>query len=554
MGNNFSMSKPKVNIQGANAIQFYSPNKSPDVLGYAFLNVNNISAYFWTTGIFDQNMNLQNAAGLYWPTGSSKTACFTAGLSLACFINGQLAESMASYTGEFTPGYVVNSQPLTSSDFKYYSIKVGDTTFNNPDYANWYKMVPYGAPYNDVNNNGVFDPSIDIPGIKNAAQTVFVCLTDGFPLSHNPGEGFGGGVTNPLMMSEVHFTAWAYTLSGIEDVQYLKWEIVNKGQNIWNKTYFSIISDVDLGDGFDDYVGSDTNRKLGYCYNGTNNDAMYGANPPAFGIRLLRGALRQYQLPVPDSLKMTSFTFFTSTGSGPPSCESDPNGEPYPAYLYMTGVKKDSTPYLNPLIPLGSGTRKTKFCYSGDPETNSGWIEIMGSIPNCGGDTINTPPIPTNPPGDRRTIISSGSVNLQVAPNEKQTIVAAQMVARGNSNTNSVTLLKQLSDVASNYYFNHIVGIKKISELVPEKYQLLQNYPNPFNPSTVIRFDLPKSDLVTLNIYDVSGRLVKTLLNEHKSPGTYEVKFDASEISSGIYFYKLSTSTFSEAKKMIFIK
>ncbi|HPS65567.1 MAG TPA: T9SS type A sorting domain-containing protein, partial [Ignavibacteria bacterium] len=235
-------------------------------------------------------------------------------------------------------------------------------------------------------------------------------------------------------------------------------------------------------------------------------------------------------------------------------CESDPYLEPYAAYLMMTGAKKDSTPFLNPTIVSGTGTRKTKYVYSGDPETNTGWTEKKGCIQNCGGDTSNTGQLGTNPPGDRRFIMSSGSFNLNVAPNEKQILIAAQMAARTYNYKNAVTRVKLLSDSACNWYNSHPIGIKKIGEVVPVKYQLYQNYPNPFNPATIIKFDIPKSDFVTIDIYDITGKLVSSLLNEYKTSGTYEIKFEAANLASGVYFCKMSSNAFSDVKRMVFIK
>lgn len=89
---------------------------------------------------------------------------------------------------------------------------------------------------------------------------------------------------------------------------------------------------------------------------------------------------------------------------------------------------------------------------------------------------------------------------------------------------------------------------------VPNSFGLLQNYPNPFNPSTKINFSLPHRSAVTIKIYDILGNEVATLVNEEKSAGSYQVIFDASNISSGIYFYKLTTAEFSQTKKLVLIK
>lgn len=98
------------------------------------------------------------------------------------------------------------------------------------------------------------------------------------------------------------------------------------------------------------------------------------------------------------------------------------------------------------------------------------------------------------------------------------------------------------------------IGIRQISSEVPTAYSLKQNYPNPFNPNTVINFQLPKNNFVTLKIYDILGREVATLVNEQLKPGAYRVDWDASNYSSGMYFYKLSTDNFSETKRMALVK
>jgi hypothetical protein len=108
----------------------------------------------------------------------------------------------------------------------------------------------------------------------------------------------------------------------------------------------------------------------------------------------------------------------------------------------------------------------------------------------------------------------------------------------------------------SNICFNigpYIEGIEKHNE-IPDKFSLSQNYPNPFNPTTKIDYAIPKNGFVTLKIYDVLGREVKTLVNENKTPGNYSIDFNGSEFSSGVYFYKLESKGFSDVKRMILIK
>ncbi len=104
-----------------------------------------------------------------------------------------------------------------------------------------------------------------------------------------------------------------------------------------------------------------------------------------------------------------------------------------------------------------------------------------------------------------------------------------------------------------------IVGINSVNNIVPERYILYQNYPNPFNPVTKIKFDIPsnvkrQTSNVKLIVYDVVGKEVQILVNQKLSPGSYDVEFDGSNFSSGIYFYKLEAGNFIETKRMVLIK
>jgi hypothetical protein len=91
-------------------------------------------------------------------------------------------------------------------------------------------------------------------------------------------------------------------------------------------------------------------------------------------------------------------------------------------------------------------------------------------------------------------------------------------------------------------------------EIVPNEFNLYQNYPNPFNPATNIKFALPKAARVNITIYNVLGENIATLLNEDKEAGFYNIQFDASSYSSGVYVYRLTTEDFVQTKKMNFIK
>ena len=97
------------------------------------------------------------------------------------------------------------------------------------------------------------------------------------------------------------------------------------------------------------------------------------------------------------------------------------------------------------------------------------------------------------------------------------------------------------------------VGISEI-EPIPQSYTLSQNFPNPFNPVTVIRYSLPTEGFVTLSIFDINGRLIDMLVNEVLPAGYYELDWNASNVSSGIYFYRLKSGGFTKTKKMVLLK
>ncbi|MBU0473619.1 MAG: Ig-like domain-containing protein [Bacteroidetes bacterium] len=110
-------------------------------------------------------------------------------------------------------------------------------------------------------------------------------------------------------------------------------------------------------------------------------------------------------------------------------------------------------------------------------------------------------------------------------------------------------------------YNGDIVTASEKQETIPASYSLSQNYPNPFNPSTTIKYSIPAETFhgmsmqnVQLKIYDILGREVTTLISKQQKAGNYEVKFDASNLTSGIYFYRLQSGSFNESKKMILIK
>ena len=103
-------------------------------------------------------------------------------------------------------------------------------------------------------------------------------------------------------------------------------------------------------------------------------------------------------------------------------------------------------------------------------------------------------------------------------------------------------------------YSNSTIGVTTISSEIPVNYSLSQNYPNPFNPVTNLEFGITNLEFVRLKIYDNLGKEIATLVNQNLKPGSYKYNFDASGLTSGIYFYKLETDNFSATRKMLLVK
>jgi len=97
-------------------------------------------------------------------------------------------------------------------------------------------------------------------------------------------------------------------------------------------------------------------------------------------------------------------------------------------------------------------------------------------------------------------------------------------------------------------------NLNNISNSIPSIFKLYQNYPNPFNPTTNIKFDLPKDVQVSVKIYDMVGREIKTLANEFKTAGRYSVTFSGADLASGVYYYKIKAGEFEQVRKMILLK
>ena len=104
------------------------------------------------------------------------------------------------------------------------------------------------------------------------------------------------------------------------------------------------------------------------------------------------------------------------------------------------------------------------------------------------------------------------------------------------------------------FKFAPTVGIDDQVTTVPDSYELLQNYPNPFNPVTTISFHLPKSEFVSIKVFNSAGEIVASLINKQMQAGSHSIQWNASDVSSGVYYYKITGGKYSAVKKCIVLK
>ncbi len=420
-----------------------------------------------------------------------------------------------------------------------------------------------GAPYYDVNGDGIYDPSVDIPGVPGALQTIWINYND----DQTPVYG-----SDRIGLNIIE-TYWSYGLSdSLGSVIYKKVDIVYSGtastppDSRIDSMYICQWTDTDLGNSTDDFSGTDTVLNLGYTYNSSDYDeeySVYNLVPPAAGNAFLQG-VSEYTGSASDS---AIFNFRWRKGykySNPKPLTvaiihrtggtwSDPEYSYTGALQFynLMGGYKPEPPYPDQTTNfqfMGYGT----YMLSGDPVAGTGDI-----------DGVN------DGPGDRRYWLMNGPFRMNLGDTAQ--VVIALAAGMGEDHLSSITALKQNTATAIEYFNNFVEAMTNGSfqtgigtnGTTPTGYALYQNYPNPFNSFTTFTYELPERAFVKLTIYDILGREVTSLVNEQRPAGKYTVQFDAGNLSSGVYFYQMTfknessntTSSFlHKTKKFILLK
>lgn len=417
------------------------------------ININNISTIFHNDGRSD----IDGDGAFWYPKGSNKSTVYESGFVWIGKIKGRISMGGSTFPSGMVPGKIGENP----EDAKMYRVRrdwktakfESEIADNEGSYEeikeryeyDWYNWpVGDGAPFEDIDSDGNYNPEIDIPGIPSAQQTIFFITNSTDPAK---AQAFFG--MSPMDV-ELHITIWAYDFAGpIGNMVFRKYQLYNKGNQDIDSCYLGMWSDPDVGNAGDDYVGCDTLLNLGYAYNAFPTDAVYDKNPPATGFLILQGPIteggisdtaksfEQYHQGK-KNLELTAFSYFINVNYGHYNpCEYDLD-DYNSSYLKWWGSFKGlnfcpSIPYS---LPDYMGGDTTIFPLSGDPLTGIGDIDGIASQPD-----------------DRRYLMPSGPFTFKAG--DKQEFIVAQIAAgneNGITNLEAVRLLKEYVSEAKKLY------------------------------------------------------------------------------------------------------
>lgn len=491
---------------------------------YAYLDANNANVMLRDDGIFFSDLANTDAAYEIPAQSGNKVAYASAFWITATDINDNLhaACNKYGYGDDFFPGPIANDYnttyytntfgsaiwKVTRDQINYHIANYGNIGYApDPSIANWpgngntaEGVAAQLAPYVDANDDQFYDPMDgDFPYIQGDAA-VYIIMNDDAGIHTETG-------ALPLGV-EVHAVFYQFeSTDDLNNTTFLHVKIYNRGTLAYSNFKFGLFLDTDIGNPMDDYIGCDSTRSLAYGYNGDGTDEPvngqpgYGTNIPAFGAKFLNetaGAI---------------MSFSSSGGAmGEPNLAVDYNH-------YMQANLLNGSQLMN-------GTNPTKFIYSGNPFTNTGWTETSAG----------------NASGDRRILISSNGQMMGPA-DETCFDIAFVFNNETTNNLENVSELLNTADFVQNYYDNSIFPCNEIFlETVDQNAPLeLTIFPNPSNGNFKIQISKP----VSVSIYSITGELV---LQEFEMTETRDLNLN---LESGIYFVHIKSGDETATQKII---
>lgn len=436
-----------------------SLNKTTGAPSYAKFNINRISTVFKNDGLSD--LSAAGNSGFVYPILSNRTAFYESGFIYGGKINGETRVGGSTFRRGQVPGAIKadgTAEDPNADHVRIYKVRrdyktgnlateAADDDITVDEVYNQYELdwnewpAAYGAPYEDIDDNGSYNAAVDIPGEPGADQTIWFVCND---LDAVQSQFLYGSLP---MGVEMQATIFGYNQTGaLGHMLFRKYLIINKSQNDFEDFYTCMWSDPDLGDATDDYTGVDSTLSLGMIYNGDANDATYGSIPPAGGFDFFQGPIvdgeaedqaifRGRVIHGKKNLGVSAFFFFINSDP----VYSDPNlGEYAEGTLEMYNLFQGKIGTTSEYFVDPNTGQQTKITLAGDPLTGSGWLD--GQL---------------HPPGDRRMGLVAGPFTM--AAGDSQEVVVAQIVAGndpGIDRLGAVGLLKFYDKTAQLIYDN----------------------------------------------------------------------------------------------------
>ena len=459
------------------------------------------------------------------------------------WIIGKMADRVAmgaSYWGtSYLPGPMIGGVPALQArpqdSLRYRPYKIGVNSFaTDPDVRDW--PVDLGGPVDSVGGPLLLGDQL-VWSVFNGTDSTVI------PTDWQRSANF------PHLPVEIHQSLYGYAgartdTSLMANTVFIEWTFINATGLRIDSCYVGLWTDLDIGNPLSNPFSIDTVTQTGYCWDSTPLDSLNRYySPRATGYTLLYGP----RVPEASSkavfcgrtvdgyrnLPLSSFWGMRNDYGPPPYGPVGPNTIEE-AWNIARGYDKSGQTIIDPTTGL-----PTRFPWSGDPLTGTGWI-YSGFTEGEAGFLFFSGPF-TFAPGDTQWMM------LALLPAASVDPLDAIHAVRANA-----ARLRALSyqDVAS----PRSLSLYERAPDIPVNPVLSQNYPNPFNESTTIRFGLPARSYVRLEVFNLLGQRVAELFPGDQDAGYHEIQFVATGLASGVYFYRLQAGSYGQTRKLLLLR
>ena len=413
-------------------------NKTLTKRAAKYIDVNQIRSVVMNNGTFTRSP-ISGNSDMEWPKGSGKMICFNAGIWIAGKVNDIIRTACSDYNVEFQPGNILEDGTATDPSKEEYRVyKV------HKDYPNGDADVPAGVGALELDTWADWETFAEQQGappvqdengdwIGFGDEMLYAVMNDLDVNLHN-------GCYNTLPIGiELHLLVFAFDRSGaLGNTIFIKYTVINKGEDDLQEAYIGSWADVDNGDANDDLIGYDLDLGMSYCYGGKPIDATYGSRPPALGWDFFRGPIVDSpgdvavlpdgtEFPDKKILGATSFNKYYNT-TGPFSDPSYTAQGAEEVYNFLSGTQKNGEPWINPFTD-----EVTTFLNTGNPVDGTGWLSTEEF-----------------PPADIRMLTGAGPFVLAVG--DTQEIVLGCVIGQGSNRLSSIDVLRFYDQEAQQAY------------------------------------------------------------------------------------------------------